>query len=436
MYDYNDNTENNNPSKTDNNNKFLGTLSKFIDGVESEMDIMLPGSASLQFLSDYRMIDRIISQKLAKNIIIRLLCPLDENSARLTKQLVPFVGYRSINLSLPNTPSNSLFFIRDNQDIFSFSIETQRQQQQQQQQQHDNNKDSDTIFSVNNWSYSNDIPIVRNAVYCFDLIWEEKENHDKTIKEKRHSELLFDLISHDIGNYHQAIDGSLDIITSLIKKNNNNDNNPNALSQNNERIFLFLTTAKKALNKSQSLVDNIRRLERLYTQKDLKLTLKNLPGAINNAYTTVDQTLYDNNPQGKRIRFSIKVVDGYCTSDINVIAEDLLEEIFVNLFSNSVKYTESSEVKIDILIREYFIGEVKYWMITVSDYGKGIPDLMKKDLFERFYSQAMGSGLGLSIVRTLVERYRGKVWVGDRVYEDYSKGTTFGMIFPAAGQRE
>jgi signal transduction histidine kinase len=432
MYDYNDNTENNNPSKTDNNNKFLGTLSKFIDGVESEMDIMLPGSASLQFLSDYRTIDRIISQKLAKNIIIRLLCPLDENSARLTKQLVPFVGYRSINLSLPNAPSNSLLFIRDNQDIFSFSIETQRQQQQQR----DNNKDSDTIFSVNNWSYSNDIPIVRNAVYCFDLIWEEKENHDKTIKEKRHSELLFDLISHDIGNYHQAIDGSLDIITSLIKKNNNNDNNPNALSQNNERIFLFLTTAKKALNKSQSLVDNIRRLERLYTQKDLKLTLKNLPGAINNAYTTVDQTLYDNNPQGKRIRFSIKVVDGYCTSDINVIAEDLLEEIFVNLFSNSVKYTESSEVKIDILIREYFIGEVKYWMITVSDYGKGIPDLMKKDLFERFYSQAMGSGLGLSIVRTLVERYRGKVWVGDRVYEDYSKGTTFGMIFPAAGQRE
>jgi signal transduction histidine kinase len=222
----------------------------------------------------------------------------------------------------------------------------------------------------------------------------------------------------------------LDLVTSLFEENKNT----NALSQNNERIFSLLTVAKNALTKSQSLVDNIRRLERLYAQKDLKLTLKNLPDAINNAYTTVDQTLYDNNPQGKRIRFSIKVVNGYCTSDINVIAEDLLEEIFVNLFSNSVKYTESSDVKIDILIRDYFIGEVKYWMITVSDYGKGIPDLMKKDLFERFYSKAKGSGLGLSIVRTLVERYRGKVWVGDRLYEDYSKGTTFGMVFPAARQ--
>ena len=111
------------------------------------------------------------------------------------------------------------------------------------------------------------------------------------------------------------------------------------------------------------------------------MTLKNLPDAINNAYTTVDQTLYDNNPQGKRIKFSINVEGSYCSSDINVIAEDLLEEIFINLFSNSVKYTDSPEVRIDVLIRDYFIGEV---CIT----------------------------------------------------EDYSKGTTFGMIFPAAEQRE
>ena len=98
MYDYIDNTENNNPSKTD--NKFLGTLSKFIHAVESELDIMLPGSASLQFLSYYKMIDRIISQKLRKNIIINLLCRLDEDSRNPTKQLASFVGYRSVKISL------------------------------------------------------------------------------------------------------------------------------------------------------------------------------------------------------------------------------------------------------------------------------------------------------------------------------------------------
>ena len=56
-------------------------------------------------------------------------------------------------------------------------------------------------------------------------------------------------------------------------------------------------------------------------------------------------------------------------------------------------------MKIDVTIKDYFIGEAKYWMITISDYGKGIPDSMKKELFERFYSKAKGAGLGLSIVR-------------------------------------
>jgi signal transduction histidine kinase len=433
MYEYDEHIDNtnSNPSKID--KKFLDALSEFIRSVEFEMDIMLPVSASLQFLSYYKIIDYIISQKLAKNIIIKLLCPLDEESGRLTRQLVPFVGYKSIKLSLPKTSVNSLFFIRDKQDIFSFSIDIQKQQQQQyddnnKKNNRENNKDSNTIFCVNDWSYSKNVSIVRNAIYCFDLIWEEKENYDKIKKEKRHSELLFDVISHDIGNYHQIIRNSLELVTSIFKKNSN----INGLSQNNERIFSLLTLAINALTKSQSLVDNIRRLERLYAQKDLKLILKNLPGVINNAYSTVEQTLYENNPQGKKIRVSINLACSHHPADINIIAEDLLEEIFINLFSNSVKYTESSEVKIDVLIKDYFIGEAKYWMITISDYGKGIPDTMKKDLFERFYSKAKGSGLGLSIARTLVERYKGRIWVGDRVYEDYTKGTTFGMIFPAA----
>lgn len=421
---YDDHTDNNNPPKMD--KKILDALYEFILLVESELDIMLPGSASLRFLSYYKIIDHIISQKLSKNIIIKLLCSLDEDSRKLTKQLVPFVGYKSIKLSLPKTTaSSSMFFIRDKKDIFYFSIDIQKQQYDK------GNKDgNNNIFSVNDWLYSKNISTVSNTVCCFDIIWEEKENYDKIIKEKRHSELLFDVLSHDIGNYYQIIQSSLDLVASLFEKNNNN--NTNSLYQNNERIFSCLTIAKNALTKSQSLVDNVRRLERLYTQKDLKLTLKNLPDVINNAYSIIEQTLYDNNPHGKRIRISVNVAYGHNPTDINIIAEDLLEEIFINMFSNSVKYTDSSEVKVDVLIKDYFIGEAKYWMITISDYGKGIPDSMKKDLFERFYSKAKGSGLGLSIVRTLVEKYKGKIWVGDRVYEDYTKGTTFGMIFPAA----
>jgi two-component sensor histidine kinase len=426
---YNAKESNNNPQTID--KKFLDALFEFIHSVESEIDIMLPESASLQFLSYCKIIDYLISQKLSKNIIIKMLCPFDENSRKLIKQIIPFIVYQSIKLSshkktaAATTVPNSLLFIRDKQDIFSFSIDIHQYDKENKDYNENKNKNKNSIFYVNDWLYSKNVSVVKNSVSCFDIVWEEKENYDKMIEEKKHSDLLVDLITHDIGNYHQVIQTSLGLVIFLLEKNKTNILSP----QDSQKIFSYLTTAKNALTRSQSLVDNIRRLERLYGQKDLKLVLKNLPESINNAYSTVKQTLYDNNPHGKKI--SISMTHGH-PMDINIMAEDLLDEIFINLFSNTVKYTDSSEVKIDVVIKDYFIGEAKYWMITISDYGKGIPDSMKKELFERFYYKAKGSGLGLSIVRALVERYRGKIWVGDRVYKDYTKGTTFGMIFPAA----
>jgi signal transduction histidine kinase len=410
---------NNNPQTID--KKFHDELFEFIHSVESEIDIMLPESESLQFISYCKIIDYLISQKLSKNIIIKMLCPFDEKVSKLIKQIIPFIGYKSIKLSSSKTAASSLLFIRDKQDVFSFSIDIQQYDKQNKDDNENNIRNS--IFSVNDWLYSKNVSVVKNAVSCFDVIWEEKENYDKMIQEKKHSELLVDLIIHDIGNYHQTIQTSLELVILLLGKNKTN-----VLSQDVKKIFLHLTTAKNALMRSQSLVDNIRRLEKLYIQKDIKLVSTNLPDAISNAYSTVEQTLYENNPHGKKISINMTYSNLH---DINIMAEDLLDEIFINLFSNTVKYTDSSEVKIDVMIKDYFIGETKYWMITISDYGKGIPDLMKRELFERFYSKAKGSGLGLSIVRALVQRYRGKIWVGDRVYKDYTKGTTFGMIFPA-----
>jgi hypothetical protein len=106
---------------------------------------MLPGPVSLQFLSYCKIIDYIISQKLAKNIVIRLLCPLEEDSGRIIKQLIPFVGHRSIKLSLPKASANSLLFIRDKQDICSFSIDIHNKQEYDESKR-DNHKDSNTIF--------------------------------------------------------------------------------------------------------------------------------------------------------------------------------------------------------------------------------------------------------------------------------------------------
>jgi signal transduction histidine kinase len=413
---------NNNPRTIDKG--FFDALLKFIRSVESELDIMLPHSSSLQFLSYYKVIDYLITQRRRKNIIIRSLCAFDDNTTKIIRKIVPFIGYKSIKPVSTKTGDVSLVFIRDKQDIFSISI-VMRQYDKMNKDDIENEKNDNNIFSIVDWMYSKNISLVKNAISSFEVIWEEKDNYDKIIKEKRHSELLVDLITHDIGNYHQIVQSSLGLVISLLKKNKTN-----VSPQDNEKISSLLNTAKVSLARSQSFVDNIRRLERLYRQKDLKLVIRNIPDAINNAYSTIERTLYDNNPHGKIISLNL-MHDGY-PPDINIMAEDLLDEIFINLFSNTVKYTDLSEVKIDVTIKDYFIGETKYWMIAASDYGRGIPDSIKTELFERFYSKAKGGGLGLSIVRALVERYNGKIWVGDKVYKDHTKGTTFGMIFPAA----
>lgn len=408
---------------------FIEKLNHFIESVESEMDVMLSGPSSLCFLTNYKIIENVMSQKLSKNINMRVLCPQNEDAILITNHLVPFIGYRSIKLSLPKSLPNSILFIKDKQNLFSFSVKVQNHNQNQNQSNKHNSQVENHIFSLDSWAYSEVYAIVKNAVYCYDLIWEEKESNDKIIKEKMHTQLLFDLLSHDIGNYLQIIQNNLDIVTFNTADINFN---VKAGPRKYEEIDSYLDSAKRAIEKSQSLLNNIRRLERLNTHKDMELILKNLPDSISNAYITLGQMLGSNNPLGKRIKYTLNVVDkNILLSEINIFAEDLLEEIFLNLFSNSIKYTETQEVRIDVEIREYFIAETRYWMVTVSDHGKGIPDLMKQELFDRFYSKATGSGLGLSIARTLVERYKGKIWVGDRIYEDYKLGSSFGMIFPA-----
>ena len=81
------------------------------------------------------------------------------------KQLAPFVGYKSIKLSLPKTSAGSSFFVRDKHDIFSFSIVTQKQKNDMENR---GNTNSNTAFSLNDWIYSKSVSLVRNTVYCFD----------------------------------------------------------------------------------------------------------------------------------------------------------------------------------------------------------------------------------------------------------------------------
>ncbi|MCS7130207.1 MAG: HAMP domain-containing histidine kinase [Archaeoglobaceae archaeon] len=107
------------------------------------------------------------------------------------------------------------------------------------------------------------------------------------------------------------------------------------------------------------------------------------------------------------------IVKGSCTA----IADENLNLIFENLIDNAVRH--SGTERVEVLLSE--IGSEAE--IRVVDYGTGIPENIKKELFKEVlrYGETAGLGLGLYIVKKLVEKYGGKVWVEDTK----PKGATF-----------
>ncbi len=92
--------------------------------------------------------------------------------------------------------------------------------------------------------------------------------------------------------------------------------------------------------------------------------------------------------------------------------KDKLRQVFINLITNSIKYTEKG--KIEIIVEE----EKKFGKIIIKDTGIGIPEEDLARIFERFYrvdkarSRAVGgTGLGLAIVKHIVEAHDSKIEV-------------------------
>ncbi len=114
-----------------------------------------------------------------------------------------------------------------------------------------------------------------------------------------------------------------------------------------------------------------------------------------------------------------------------VINADLhrIKQLFLNLLDNAIKYTDlKGAITLGLKIED------RQAVITVSDTGRGIPPEDVPHIFERFFRRsaptsdrsAPGSGLGLSIVKWIVESHKGRIDASSIV----GKGTTFSVRFP------
>ena len=99
-----------------------------------------------------------------------------------------------------------------------------------------------------------------------------------------------------------------------------------------------------------------------------------------------------------------------------------LEQIFMNLIGNAIKYAQRSDLRVQVSVRE--MG--KYYEFAIADNGSGIaPEYQQKiwQIFQRLEARdkVEGTGVGLSIVKKIVESRGGRVWVESEV----GAGATF-----------
>lgn len=117
-----------------------------------------------------------------------------------------------------------------------------------------------------------------------------------------------------------------------------------------------------------------------------------------------------------------------------LILEDDLYQIIFNLVENGIKYNIAGGS-----VRIHVTRSDDNALLTVSDSGSGIPEESLPHIFERFYRvdkararKSGGSGLGLSIVRNMVERNNGEI----HVESTEGQGTTFTVSFPVFDTEE
>jgi ABC-type sugar transport system substrate-binding protein/DNA-binding response OmpR family regulator/nitrogen-specific signal transduction histidine kinase len=231
----------------------------------------------------------------------------------------------------------------------------------------------------------------------------------KQLEEATHAKLVFFTnISHEFKTPLTLISCP---VSSLLSEK--------SLSVEHRRL---LTLIRKNVEILLKLIDQIIDF-RKYENGKLKLQLNE-----NNLYRQMEEwnESFMELAKEKRLHFEFNAV-----SDKFSMVYDLakMERIYLNLLSNAYKFTPEKGF-ISVTLDKITLATGNFAVIRISNSGKGIAKQDIQKIFERFYqvnSHVAGSGIGLALVKSLVELHQGDIRVES---DDYSGMTTFTVTIP------
>lgn len=216
--------------------------------------------------------------------------------------------------------------------------------------------------------------------------------------------------SHDLKNPIHVITGYFELLTETLPPP----------PEREELQVAAIESINAALITMMSLVEDILTLERIENQRNVQFNPVDL-GALTYEITTHLRRQADLKQQ--HLQLDMLTAHGVVHGE-----ETQLRQVLQNLINNAIKYTPDGG---KIIVRtNVFEGDFYF---EVEDNGYGIPQDRQERLFERFYraqtpgtESIKGSGLGLYLVKQVVERHRGNLWFKSTE----GKGSTFGFRIP------
>jgi PAS domain S-box-containing protein len=235
----------------------------------------------------------------------------------------------------------------------------------------------------------------------------EKELNDS----KAQAELYIDLMGHDINNMNQIAMGYLELAYDRLENEGRLETGDLSL----------LEKPIGAMKNIARLIGNVKKLQR-------EKTGDYPPKPFELGQVLKDVIAQFASVPGREVKINFRPAQS-----CHVLANDLITDLYANIIGNAIKHSRGS-VLIDVGLDKVHEDDRDYCRVIIEDTGPGITDEMKRLLTTRECmtgTRYTGKGLGLCLVRMLVEDFHGKLRIEDRVPGRQEKGARFVVMLPS-----
>lgn len=221
-----------------------------------------------------------------------------------------------------------------------------------------------------------------------------KENAEEKIQYDKESKELISNISHDLKTPITAIKGYVEGILDGV-------------ASSPQKLDKYIRTIYNKANDMDRLIDELTFYSKIDTNK-IPYTFSKI-NVAQYFRDCIEEVGLDMEARGIELGYF-----NYVDEDVVVIADaEQMKRVINNIISNSVKYLDKKKGIINIRIKD--VGD--FIQVEIEDNGKGIASKDLPSIFDRFYrtdssrnSSQGGSGIGLSIVRKIIEDHGGRIW--------------------------